>query len=163
MAVSSPEATVQLNEADLQKLELATQRLSVVQREVLNATKELASLDEELSNARKSKVYLDEQLTTLESQVKSLSSEKERLDASIQGSNILLEEHHTQRVHIQGEHAKREQGLNGREEEIARKENLVAQRALELEAKAERIEKDRAEVDHARDAFIDALSAVTWQ
>ncbi len=161
--ISSPEGNVKLRKEDEKKLELATQRLSVVQHEVLSATKELASLDGEITNARKSKIYLDEQVLITTAHLESLQNERQAVQLAVVEGNKDLDSLQGEHKKIKTVHSKKSSELDERESTVLQAEKDYAQKMLALTTREKQLETDRAEVENARNTFLDAIASVTWR
>lgn len=161
--LNTPEAALELHEQDAKKLELATVRLSTVQREVLAATKELASLDEQVLNARKSKSYLDEQVLEATAHLDSLQQQRQNLTIAVRDGERELSSHTEEHGKMRDTHNSRERDLDVRTNIVLKAEKDASDMALALSIKEKKIEADRAEVDNARNTFLDAIASVTWR
>lgn len=161
--LSSPESSVVLAEADQQKFELVNRRLSTLQREVLSATKELSTLDDEIISTQKAKKYEEEQLIEVTSKVEALRTEQQELILDVAKSKKELAGHREEYGSHAEKHVSKEKEFADREFLLLSQEKEFAQRALSMDIAGKTLEKDRAEVENARNAFLDAVTAVVWK
>lgn len=161
--LSTPDSNVVLGDEDQQKIELVNRRLSTLQREVLSATKELATLDDEIISTQKAKKYEEEQLIEVTAKVEELRREQQELVLDVNKSHKDLETHRDQHTKMNSEHNERHSGLEVRERNVLENEKAQAEKELELTISERKLESDRAEVENARNAFLDAISSVTWK
>lgn len=161
--IDAPEPSIELNEQDAKKLELATVRLSTVQREVLAATKEMASLDEQVLNARKSKAYLDEQVTEATLHLEDLQRQRQEQAAALQRGETILSVHKEEHGKMVEHHTKKERELDERESLAVSHAKELDTREDKLVIREKQVETDRAEVENARNTFLDAIQSVTWR
>lgn len=160
--VTSPEANIPLTDEDSRKLELGSQRLKVVQAEVLEATKKLASYEAEMNQAREAKEYAESEKIQVEIELSELRTQKEELKSSVktlrQELNKHADEHEAHRVYHDSMNAsllKRQEHFSAKEKEFSSERELHVQKEKELE-------KRRLQVEQAREKFQDAITSVTW-
>lgn len=163
MAVSSPESGVQLGKEDEQKIELVNRRLTTLQREVLSATQELSTLDSEIISTQKAKKYEESQIIELTARVEALRNEEQELVGTIRASHADLEKHRDEHGQMNQKHSSKESELGTRERTVLENEKNQSEKALKLEVAERQIEADRAEVENARNTFLDAIASVTWR
>lgn len=161
--INAPESGVLLGQEDTQKIELVNRRLATLQREVLAATQELATLDNEIISTQKAKKYAEEQLISVTAQVEALREEQQKLVLSNEESQTQLVAHRKERVEGTYAHETKAQELDKREKVVLENEKSVAENALSVTVRERQVEADRAEVENARNTFLDAISSVTWR
>lgn len=161
--IGAPEANIQLKDEDVRKIELANIRLSTVQQEVLYATKRLATLVEEENKAREAREYVEGQRVKLESEVESLSKQKEDLDMAIRISLDSLREHEGKHEEMHKTHGEKMSEFNNRERVVQEAEQSLSLRAQEFAIREKTLEEKRSEVENVQSAFLQALESVTWK
>lgn len=161
--MSSPEASVQLNDEDVRKIELAQIRLTTVQGEVLYATKRLATVVEEENKAREAREYAEVQRVQIEAAVESLQKQKEELEHAVQVSTDALRSHQSEHETMRDEHTDKQNKLSDREKVTQAGEQSLAFRMEELATREKTLDEKRSEVENAQQAFLRALDSVTWK
>lgn len=160
--MNAPEANIPLSEGDAQKLELGTQRLRVVQAEVLEATKQIAILETEMNQAREAKEYAENEKSTLEAEVFSLRNEKNELQESIRQGIETLRSHESRHNELTKHAASASDTLSEKSVAIESASRVVEMKSLQIEEDQKKLEEDRGQVDTAIHTLQRAIESITW-
>lgn len=160
--IDTPEASVQLDEADQKKLELASNRLKAVQEEVLAKTKEVADLETELGGARKARENAFAQKADMERQAFDMEQCRDELKEEVSRLQTTLAAHEKEHEDRRAHHASMDASLEERKDAVSQKETELSERVSEHDKKEKEVEERRAAVESARAKFSDAIASVTW-
>lgn len=148
---------------DIQKkTELASNRLKEVQEEVLTKTKEASEIETELGEARKAREHAFAQKADMEKQAFEAEQKRDQLKDEVSSLQTKLEKHADEHEAHRVYHSSMDSNLAEKQAAFVAKEQELNERIAEHAKKEAGLEENRAKVESARAKFAEAAASVTW-
>lgn len=160
--LTAPESNIALDDKQTAAIEAAKTRLSLIENEIYIAKQSLNLVNQEITKSTKERIYQEELLAKATEEVGVKNKEVESLSLSV----ALMEEkiaglREEESIATAAQRV-RENGLAEREHTLSISEKQLADAVHKFTLDSSEIKQDKARILAAKEAFTDAVQAVTW-
>lgn len=159
--VTNDSPSITLDETDQKKIGLVQNRLTVLQKEVLEATKNLDAIEKAIEQGQKNKIYYDDFIESLRPEVVSLEKRSEDLKQEIVVSEDTLRSHQDAHETMKSHHESKRREHDEREATIQVLNTDAVKKMNELEAYEKHLIQREEKIVKSEQAFRDALTSLT--
>lgn len=152
--VTNDSPSITLDEADQKKIGLVQNRLTVLQKEVLEATKALDVIEQAIVQGQKNKEYYEVLTENLKPQVISLTKRADELKQEITSSEDTLRGHISSYADLSADFAEKKKNHDVREDSISKREIEHENSLNQVSHDKLALKKEREDLMKIREAFL---------